>query len=80
MSKQDKLLEAFKVAKKEFKWTDLVAVLKLLGFEPVEAEGSRVDFVRGELVVKLHKPHPQKEVKAYALKQVKETLHKEGLL
>ncbi len=80
MSKQDKLLEAFKAAKKEFKWTDLVAVLKSLGFEPVEAEGSRVDFVMGELVVKLHKPHPQKEVKVYALKQVKETLHKEGLL
>lgn len=80
MSKQDKLLESFKAAKKDYKWQDLVAVLKGLGFEQVEAEGSRVDFVRGGLVVKLHKPHPQKEVKAYALKQVKETLHKEGLL
>jgi len=80
MGKQDKLLESFKAAKKEYKWQDLVAVLKSLGFDLVEAEGSRVDFVKGDLVIKLHKPHPQKEVKAYALKQTKETLHKEGLL
>lgn len=80
MSKQEKLLAAFIAAKRDYKWLDLVAVLKSLGFEQIEAEGSRVDFVRGELAIHLHKPHPQKEVKAYALKQVKELLHKEDLL
>lgn len=57
-----------------------MAILSVLGFEKLEAEGSRVDFKRGDLVIHLHKPHPQKEVKAYALKQVKDFLHKEGLL
>lgn len=80
MSKQGKLLESFKAAKKDYKWQELVAVLTSFGFEQVEAEGSRVDFVKDEIVIKLHKPHPQKEVKAYALKQIKEALHKEGLL
>lgn len=80
MSRQEKLLASFMVARRDYKWLDLVAVLKSLGFEYIEAEGSRVDFIRGELTIHLHKPHPQKEVKAYALRQVKELLTREGLI
>lgn len=74
MSKKEKLMQKFLNTKRNFLWSDLVGVLKNLGFEQFEAEGSRVDFIKGDLVVNLHKPHPEKEVKTYALKQVKEKL------
>lgn len=74
MSKKDKLISKFLSAKRNFLWSDLVAVLTYLGFTKFEAEGSRVDFIKGDLVINLHKPHPAKEVKAYALKQVKDSL------
>ena len=80
MSKKDKLMQSFLATKRNFLWSDLVGVLKLLGFEHIEAEGSRVDFVKGDWVINLHKPHPAKEVKAYALKQVKEKLRQWGEL
>ena len=80
MSKTDKLLEKFKLAKGTFKWRDLISLLTHLGFKIIEAEGSRVTFTNGRVTIKLHKPYPQKEVKAYAVKQVKQTLKNEGLL
>lgn len=80
MSKKDKLMQKFLSTKRNFLWSDLVSVLKLLGFEQMEAEGSRVDFVKGDKLINLHKPHPSKEVKAYALKQVKEQLFAWGEL
>lgn len=80
MSKKDKLLQKFLAAKRNFLWSDLVSVLTSLGFEQIEAEGSRVDFVKDDLIINLHKPHPAKEVKAYALKQVKEHLNQWGVL
>ena len=53
---------------------------ELAELEQLEAEGSRVDFVKKDLIINLHKPHPAKEVKAYALKQLKEQLKQWGEL
>ncbi len=80
MSKAEKLIDKFRNASGTFPWKDLVAMLKLLGFESQEGSGSRIKFIRGRLVISLHKPHPQNEVKSYAVKQVKETLKSEGLI
>lgn len=80
MTKADKLLIEFKQAKKSYLWSDLVNLLKVLGFEQFEGAGSRVRFIKDDLQIRLHKPHPQKEIKAYVIKQVKETLIAEGLL
>lgn len=74
MSKKDKIMQKFLNTKRNLLWSDLASALKGFGFEQIEAEGSRVDFIKGVLVINLHKPHPEKEVKAYALKQVKEKL------
>jgi len=35
---------------------------------------------KGSVCIYLHKPHPQKEVKRYQLKQVVEILEREGLI
>ncbi len=80
MSKAEKLIAKLKGANKDFLWKDLVSLLLLLGFTRIEGSGSRVKFVKDGTVINLHKPHPQKELKAYAVKQVKETLKMEGYL
>ncbi len=80
MTKAGKLYAKFKSSNGELTWSDLVSVLKSLGFEQTEGSGSRVNFTNGEIVIKLHKPHPQKEVRAYAIKQVKDILKSEALL
>ena len=80
MSKKSKALAKLKSATGTFEWADMVAALKALGFEQVEMAGSRVRFVKGDLQILLHKPHPQKEMKAYAVRQVKELLRSEGSL
>ena len=64
MSRKDKLVEQFLVADHSFKWSQLIALLKILGFAQTEASGSRVNFTNGVLMIKLHKPHPGNEVKA----------------
>ena len=80
MSKSEKLLSKFNTAKGQFKWTELVSLLSSLGFQQIEGAGSRVSFINGDLTIKLHKPHPQKEVKAYAVRQIKTILKDEGML
>ncbi len=80
MSKAEKLLAKLNNAQHGYAWTDLVKLLTALGFVQIEGAGSRVKFIQGEIVISLHKPHPQKEVKLYAVKQVREVLKAEGLL
>ena len=46
-----------------------------------KTSGSRVMFVNEEHgCILLHKPHPQKELKAYQIKQLIEILEQEGLI
>lgn len=55
-------------------------MLILMGFKKIEGAGSRVSFDNGVIELKMHKPHPGNEVKAYVVKAVKQTLQQEGLL
>lgn len=54
-----------------------------LGFEESnkgKTSGSRVRFYRkdDDCVIFVHKPHPQKEMKEYAIKQIVEKLEESG--
>lgn len=80
MTKARKLLEKFRATKGEVKWKDLLALFNSLGFQKIEGEGSRVTFTNGDVIIKLHKPHPHKEVRVYAVKQVKQILDDEGFI
>ena len=79
MAKSDKLLIKFKTAK-AITWAELTKVLTMLGYRQIEGNGSRVKFDNGDpaQLINLHKPHPEKELKAYALKQVREKLKQWG--
>lgn len=82
MSKKQKLITKFLNADKTYKWSELVALLTALGFNQIEGHGSRVKFDNGEpsQMINLHKPHPQKEIKAYVIRQVREKLQAYGLI
>lgn len=81
MTKNDKSLNKLRTAK-TLTWRDVTKAMSLLGFVKVEAAGSRVLFengIEGDEIL-LHKPHPQNELKAYALKQLRESLKERGFL
>lgn len=81
MTKREKLLERLTTEPKDFSWTELVVVLKGLGFREVQGAGSRVRFEHPERPgLHLHKPHPAKVLKPYQVRQVLEFLENEGLL
>jgi len=80
VSRKDKLVEQFLAAERSFKWNHLIALLQMLGFRQIQAAGSRVNFTNGTVMIKLHKPHPGNEIKAYVIKEVKALLQQEKLL
>jgi len=80
VGKKEKLVNQFLSAERTYKWNQLIRLLKILGFRKTEAAGSRVNFTNGVLLIKLHKPHPGNEVKAYVIKEVKALLQQEKLI
>lgn len=62
------------------KWDDLVGALEHLGYKLLSNDGSRRKFVFPETneVISLHKPHPQPEVKQYAIRAVVDHLKLNG--
>lgn len=80
MSKKDKLLKKFKELppRKDLTFAELEALLQQLGFEKREGSGSRVKFVKDELLINLHKPHPEDILKVYIVKQIQAKLKELG--
>ena len=61
-------------------WDEVIGLLKHLGFEAKNNDGSRRRFcqpVTG-LVISLHQPHPQPEIKQYVARQLAELLKDYG--
>lgn len=84
MSRKEKLIRKLKSQSKTFSYDDAKNLLEILGFvenSKGKTSGSRVVFsneIYGNIL--LHKPHPQKELKSYQIKQIKEFLEQEGLI
>ena len=51
-------------------WKDIESLLVAVGAEAIEGSGSRVRFVKSDIIATFHRPHPKKEAKPY---QVKDT-------
>ena len=82
MSKNQKLLKRLLSKPKDFTFDEMRTLLLSLDFKESNAgktSGSRVKFQKGDVAIVLHKPHPRKELLEYQIKQVIETLNKEGL-
>ena len=83
MSKKEKLLLKLLSENTEITFDELKSLLLSLGFRienKGKTSGSRVSFVRDGLVIILHRPHPQKELKKYQVKQVISQLREEKLI
>jgi hypothetical protein len=84
MGRKEKLIQRLKSRPKDFTFEEAEALLKYFDYVKTDkgkTSGSRIAFVSKEHgSILLHKPHPQKELKAYQVKQLVEFLEQEGLL
>ena len=81
----DKLIAKLKSNSKAFTFDGVVVLLEYFGFtvdNKGKTSGSRIMFRNDDLGLKIsfHKPHPQKELKEYQMKQLRGFLEEEGLL
>ena len=52
-------------------WKDIESLLIATGAEVIEGSGSRVRFVKSEIIATFHRPHPKKEAKPYQVKDAR---------
>jgi len=64
---------------KNLAWADLESLLRNIGCEVIEGDGSRVGFECETMRLDLHRPHPGKEAKPYQIKLVRDFLIAAGV-
>jgi hypothetical protein len=60
-------------------WNDLVGLVKNLGADVSERAGSRVAVTLGARTIVLHRPHPGKEARPYAVQDLRDFLIEAGV-
>jgi hypothetical protein len=84
VGQKEKLLERLKSKPKDFTFDEAETLLRCLDYRisnKGRTSGSRVMFVSvSRPPILLHKPHPQKELPAYQVKQLIDSLEQEGLI
>ena len=85
MSHKQKLLFKLTNSPNSFTFDDAESLLGCFGYyrsDKGKTSGSRVVFVNVSTSAKimLHRPHPQKELRHYQIKQLLQHLYQEGLL
>lgn len=84
MGQKEKLIQHLKLKPRDFTFSEAETLLNYLDFSCTnkgKTSGSRVMFVSEEHgTILLHRPHPQKELKAYQVKQLLDFLEREGLV
>ncbi len=82
MSRWKKIQERLMRYAKDITFEEIVVLLEHYGYRKDNAgktSGSRIRFVKdGSPDILLHKPHPQKELKEYVIKDLHEFLEQEG--
>jgi hypothetical protein len=79
------LLKRFLSRPKDFTYDELKRLLKSFGYKEVKTgktSGSRVAFINPETrhIIRLHKPHPEPELKQYQINDIEEELRERGLI
>ena len=83
MGKLEKAKLRLKNEPTDYTFKEAKSLLISLGFEEYtkgKTSGSRVLFAKDDKKIMLHKPHPDKEMKMYAIRQLRETLEEIGEL
>lgn len=77
MSKKEKLIARLLSRPTDFHYDEAKVLLQYFDFvenSKGRTSGSRVEFIRGNDSILLHKPHPTGELKSYQIKQLIDTL------
>lgn len=72
--KQRKTLEKIYQAAAPIKWSDFFSLIQHFGGETEQGAGFRCRIWLNDRAVNLHMPHPQPEIKRYAVRQIREFL------
>jgi len=85
MSKEEKLIKRLLSKPKDFTYNELRKLLINLGYEESQSgktSGSRVAFIdrSANHIIRLHKPHPNNELKQYQIEQIIEELQSRRLI
>jgi hypothetical protein len=85
MSKEEKLITRLVSRPKDFTYEELRRLLKYFGYEESNSgktSGSRVAFIHTDSkhIIRLHKPHPNNELKQYQIDLILEELSSRGLI
>ena len=83
MSKKDKLVQKLKSKPRNFTYDEADALLTSLGMKKSnkgKTSGSRVGYELNGVKVRMHKPHPHNELKAYQINDLLDTLTNGGLI
>ena len=84
MSKKEKLIEKLRQKSKDFTFDEMNTLLTSLGFQCYnkgKTSGSRVLFLREDgISIILHKPHPNKELAQYQIRQILKAVEEEKLI
>ena len=75
MSRHDKLLVRFRSRPKDFTFSELRTLLRGLGYMELttgKTGGSRVAFHNADTkhIIRMHRPHPAKQLKQYQVEEV----------
>jgi hypothetical protein len=60
-------------------WRDVEALFLAMGARTVEGSGLRVRFELNGVVATFHRPHPEKEVKPYQVRDARRFLEQAGI-
>ncbi|MGK7930699.1 MAG: type II toxin-antitoxin system HicA family toxin [Microcystaceae cyanobacterium] len=79
--KQRKIYDALfaEPIRRNILWDDVVSLIKAIGGTVTQGNGSRVRFDINDISLNIHSPHPQKELKRYQIKAIREFLIKAGI-
>ncbi len=84
VGQKEKILWQMRNNPKNVTYDDMAVFLRFLGYtvsNKGKTSGSRIVFLSEEHgSILLHKPHPQKELKEYQVKQILKHLEEEGLI
>ena len=84
MGQKDKLIKRLKSKPSNFTFEEAETLLRYFDFtrsNKGKTSGSRIMFIsKAHGTILLHKPHPQKELKNYQIKQLIDILEQEGLI
>jgi len=80
IGKHQKTLHAiFDPVRSNINWTEIEALLMVLGAERDEGNGSRIRFALNGIRATFHRPHPRKETDKGAVKAVRRFLEEGGI-